>query len=312
MYIPLNTLKQHDFPDALDFDFRRFKLSDRKWYEPFAAKFSPVSCEYNFANLFAWQEPCQFSWAMFQGRVLVLEEFSGICLMPLGPEMEPAALAALLQQLNQAGRAPSGLIASADYPERFPETEAFFDITQRRDLSEYLYDTSHLVDLTGTRLHKKRNLISQFRRANENYKIESLNDLVRQQALDLSRAMLERFDPPAVTLEQEYQAIQKSFDHFEQLGLEGLALTIGGRVVAYSVFSRLNADIYDIQFEKADSGFKGAAQVINQETARYLKDKCRFINREQDLGVNGLRQSKLSYDPVRLVHHCQLTVNHPD
>jgi hypothetical protein len=92
-----------------------------------------------------------------------------------------------------------------------------------------------------------------------------------------------------------------AFDRFDALGLAGVMVTVGKEPVAFSVFNRLTRNTCDILFEKANMAFKGAAQVINQETARYLKDKCHYLNREQDLGVPGLRQAKLSYVPSALM-----------
>jgi hypothetical protein len=98
----------------------------------------------------------------------------------------------------------------------------------------------------------------------------------------------------------ELSAMEKAFDHFEDLGLEGLALMADRQMVAFSIFSPLNHDTWNVQFEKSDFDYKGAAQVINHQTALYLKDRCRYINREQDLGIKGLRQAKMSYEPETL------------
>ena len=84
---------------------------------------------------------------------------------------------------------------------------------------------------------------------------------------------------------------------------------LSGKLTAFSIFSRLNDTTYNVQFEKADFRKKGAAQLINQETAKLLQDRCIYLNREQDLGVKGLRQAKMSYNPVRLNEFCTLKFN---
>jgi len=118
-------------------------------------------------------------------------------------------------------------------------------------------------------------------------------------ALDFARHIVET--KPAKDLEDEFTAIERAFENFDRLGFEGIALWVKNRLVAFCVFSRLNHDTYNIQFEKSDIAFKGAAQVINQETTKYLRNKCVYLNREQDLGIKGLRQAKLSYEPERLI-----------
>ena len=93
-------------------------------------------------------------------------------------------------------------------------------------------------------------------------------------------------------------SIKKAFSSFELLPLEGIAIYIEDSLVAYSVYSRLNKDVFTIHFEKADYSYQGIAQVINWETAKALQERCMYINREQDLGVPGLRKAKLSYEPL--------------
>ena len=88
---------------------------------------------------------------------------------------------------------------------------------------------------------------------------------------------------------------------YRELGLHGLSLLSGGNIEAFAIFSPINSDSWTVHFEKARSDCKGAAQVINQRTAQYLLGKCEYINREQDLGIPGLRQAKQSYLPDRML-----------
>ena len=88
--------------------------------------------------------------------------------------------------------------------------------------------------------------------------------------------------------------------------MEGTCLYVGDQLIAFAVCSRINSQMYTIHFEKNDPEFKGSGQVINQETARMLLGKAEFINREQDLGVEGLRHAKSSYAPVELLRNWNL------
>ena len=95
----------------------------------------------------------------------------------------------------------------------------------------------------------------------------------------------------------ESKAIGRAIEYFDDLKLEALGLFSSNRLEAYSVFSRFCNDTCLVHFEKSNPEQKGAFQTINHETAKYLKDKCLFINREQDLGLPGLRKAKQSYHP---------------
>jgi hypothetical protein len=90
-------------------------------------------------------------------------------------------------------------------------------------------------------------------------------------------------------------------NYFTELGLQGVKISRGDDMVAFSIFSPLNANMVDVHFEKFDPEVKGSSQVINWETAKFLSGKYKYINREQDLGIEGLRRAKQSYDPEYIV-----------
>ena len=293
-------------------EFKSFEIGDQECIEKYISLFHPVSCEYNFANLFAWQMSSQLSWTIYQDRVLIYDTVSKNSFMPLGKVLNPSELIVLSLQMQAAGIAGVFSLCPETYIKQYPEITDYFQVESNRDISEYVYEVESLSQLTGVKLHKKRNLISQFKRTFPGYEVHSLDGGFRSQALNLSKTMLEKYTTLPKSLKDEFSAIQMSFEYFDALNLEGIAITIEDKVVAFSVFSRLNADTYDIHFEKADVNFKGAAQVINQETARHLQGRCRFLNREQDLGVKGLRQAKLSYEPKELIHFHTLTYSPPN
>ncbi len=280
--------------------FRHFTFKDQELIQTYMDTFKPVSCEYNFSNLFAWQKAYKMSWSLYQERLVIYDGLSQAAFMPLGQDFYPEELAVFSLNLKNAGLTPHISLVTPDYLKKFPEIENYYSVKQEPDYAEYIYDVKSLCDLNGIKLHKKRNLISQFKRSYPDFEVHLLEGEYNDKAMGLVQDLLKMRKKRSKTLDQEFKAIQTSFDHFEKLGLKGLALTLNSRVVAFSVFSRLQHSTYDIQFEKSHPDYKGAAQVINHETALYLKDKCLYVNREQDLGIKGLRQAKMSYDPVKL------------
>jgi hypothetical protein len=292
--------------------FNGFALKDREYIQAYIDRFNPESCEYNFANLFAWQDAYKMGWAVYQERLLIYDRVSESAFMPLGEDLYPEGLAILSLNLKNAGLSPDISLVSSDYLKKFPEIENYYTIREERDYAEYIYDVNSLCDLTGVKLHKKRNLISQFKRSYSDFGVHLLKGEYKYKALSLAKELMEKRKKSSKTLEQEFCALKTSFDYFDLLGLEGLVITIGENLVAFSVFSRLSPFTYDIQFEKSDTDYKGAAQVINQETAGYLKDKCQYLNREQDLGIKGLRKAKMSYGPVQLITPYSLIFTPPN
>ncbi len=281
--------------------FNRFALNDQKLISTHVETFKPLSCEYNFSNLFAWQYACKLFWTIYHDRILIYDGVSKCAFMPLGEDLCPKELMILSLKLKYMGLSPDFSLVSSEYIKKYSDLEKYYIVKKERDNSEYIYDVEALCELKGIKLHKKRNLISQFKRTYSDFEVHELKDKYRYKALELAQNLIKQRKYPSITIDHEFSAIKISFDNFDELGLHGLAITVGSRLVAFCVFSRLCPLTYDIQFEKFDANFKGAAQVINHETAKYLRKKCQYLNREQDLGIAGLRQAKMSYDPVNLI-----------
>jgi hypothetical protein len=279
----------------------RFKLEDQSLIRSYIDRFHPESCEFNFSNLFCWQEIYDYSWFIFKGRLVIYEGVNKCGFMPLGEAFLLDELKDLSHHLIGMGFEPDISIFPREYVDAYPDLERFYTIREVRDHAEYIYRVDSLAELTGTKLHKKRNLISQFKRRNPDYSVRPLKADDLPIARDFARHIIEIREKPSQDLEDEFKAIERAFDNFDSLGFEGIGLWVNDRLVAFCVFSRLTHDTYNIQFEKSDLAFKGAAQVINQETAKFLQNKCVYVNREQDLGIKGLRQAKLSYEPERLI-----------
>ncbi len=289
--------------------FRQFNLKDRTTIQSFIDDFQPMSCEYSFANLFAWQDVSKLSWTTYKGRLLIYDAGDYQCsFMPLGRDFSPIELAGLSQKLKQIGLSPDFCIAGSKYINKFIAIEYYYNIREQRDYAEYIYDVKKLAKLTGTKLHKKRNLIAQFKRSYPDFKVDTLKKEYNTKIIDFSQNFMNKLNKQlkisvqAKTAVQEFNALKKAFEYFDELELEGLIISIKGQIIAFSIFSKLNSFTYDIQFEKADNNFKGASQVINHETAKRLENSCKYLNREQDLGINGLRQSKMSYEPLKLIN----------
>ena len=109
---------------------------------------------------------------------------------------------------------------------------------------------------------------------------------------------------PDATGRENTAALQRAFDHFDELEMDGLLLSDGERIIAFSMGSRMNRDYYDVGFEKAFPDVNGAYAMINREFSRMIAEKypeVQFLNREDDMGSEGLRRAKESYQPTVLL-----------
>ncbi len=167
---------------------------------------------------------------------------------------------------------------------------------------DYIYDVKALIELKGKRFHKKKNLVNQFRKKYA-YQYVSFD----AEMIDIALAMQEdwctwRDCESSEALSAENRAISQILDNWKTLyGLTGGALLVGKEMVAYTIAEQLSQDTIVIHFEKGNPDYKGAYQAINQMFLEHNGEQFDFVNREQDLGDEGLRKAKLSYHPVDFV-----------
>ena len=275
-------------------------LADKESIAAFNTAYKPFSCEYAFANLYCWRKLCDYSWCLYKNRLVIYNGVDRLIYMPLGEKMTPEQLFELSNDFMKAGFSGNVALAPETYIQRYPELERDYTIVSNRDLAEYIYNTRDLFELKGPRLHKKRNLISQFKRNFPEFEIEALSPSNLRDCQSFAESQRKKLTRIDRGINDENSAFQNALRRFDELDLEGIMLKARGKVAAFSIFSRLNASLYVTHFEKSDHDNKGAAQVINQATAARLAGKCEFINREQDLGLSGLRQAKMSYGPAMI------------
>ncbi|MCG8567485.1 MAG: DUF2156 domain-containing protein, partial [Desulfobacterales bacterium] len=233
------------FPTAGQFD-----VADREMVQIYLDKYRPWSCEYNFANLFCWQNIYHYTWRLFKGRLLVYDGLSQCAFMPLGEPLTVDELVEASKFLLQSGLEPHFGVADQAFVEANPQLERHYTIESHRDHAEYIYDVEKLYTLTGTKLHKKRNLISQFKRRYPGFHTKAMDGRKLGPARKLAAELLARRKPVTKELTEEFSALERALDHFCALGLDGVELWVEDELVAFAIFSPLGKDVYDVQFEK--------------------------------------------------------------
>ncbi len=304
--IPLGIDESQNFPR-----FKSIEMEDRKLIQNYIDKFEPLSCEYNFANLYCWQEPYNTSWSIYKNRIVIYDDVNCCSYLPLGKELTSKELVLFSIDMKRNGMGANVGVVPSKYLKKHPVNKQFYTIIDERDSAEYLYSVEALCDLKGAKLHKKKNLISQFHRKYTNSTIKPLSTNFKSEVKTLADEIYNSHERFLNGIENEHTALLKALEDFEEIGLEGLVVLVGNDLVAFSIFSPMTNDTYDIHFEKSCHQFKGAAQIINHETAKHLRGKCKFLNREQDLGIKGLRQAKMSYEPANLFDVHTLIFNQP-
>jgi hypothetical protein len=173
-----------------------------------------------------------------------------------------------------------------------------FHFMPQRDYFDYVYLHSDLSQLTGKKYQPKRNHVNKFRKT-YHYDYLPIIPAIVPHCLDLENQWYDNnknhADPQSLAYEK--QSMTFALHHFEALGLIGGAISVDDRIVAFSYGSPINHNTFGIHVEKADVNFDGVFSAINQEFAQHIPEQYVYINREEDLGLPGLRQAKLSYHP---------------
>lgn len=286
----------------MNFDFTEITLDRQADYQARLQATPQVSSDYSFVNLWAWAEEYGLSWAWDEELVWIRQKKPTLAYWaPVGPwptidwrRMRPCLQGLSFIRLPE----PLALLMAHAYPSA--------RIRTTRDHWDYLYAVKELVALAGTRFHAKLNLLHQFQKSYL-WRYQPLDAGLIEMVLAMqSQWCAWRNCEDSADLAAEDRVIAKalrSFPHFPTL--LGGALLVDAQVVAFTVAEPLSADTLVIHFEKGMGSYKGVYQAMNQQ---FLATQTGFtlVNREQDLGHEGLRKAKLSYNPVAFLRKYEL------
>lgn len=280
-------------------------IDDKLWIDRFAMEEDSKSADFCFTTIFAWSDTYRQRVGQYGDRLILKLHHCDppIYSFPIGSGDLKPAIEALISDsgphLKIRGVTKENLAKlEALFPNRF-------EILQDTYAWDYIYLAEKMAELSGKKLHAKRNHINRFISDNPNWCIEpitpgNLHECVEMNAEWVARNASEKHE----SYNAEVLALKRVFGNFAALKLEGAVLRVNGVVVAYTIGEKLNSDTYVVHFEKAFSDVNGAYTMINREFARYI---CRkypeviFINREEDMGRENLRKAKQSYYPDRMV-----------
>ncbi|MEW6357877.1 MAG: phosphatidylglycerol lysyltransferase domain-containing protein [Planctomycetota bacterium] len=291
-----------------DFPFRPMTLSDRGLVEGYRTRSAIEVSELTFTNLFAWRRAKAVYVAEQNGVLLIARVAHGMAWMlpPLGQcdwaEPVPRVLGSKCDGMEIVGmeRAPEALAETL--------RKAGLNVEHDRDNSDYVYCREDLAELKGNKYRKKRN---QVHSTLADYRCEY--EEIHGPVLDECRAFQDHWCETKQCgrvpgLCQEYRAIMETLDHFDDLGLIGGAIRVEGKIRAFTIGEELLPDTAVVHFEKADITVPGLSQVINYWFCQKSLGRFEFVNREQDLGIPGLRKAKESYHPHHMVEKYRITL----
>ena len=285
----------------MNIPFRPVTAADADLLRSFTMEGKCMNCDMNVANLCSWQFLYHTEYAVVEGFLVLRFVLDGhvTYMKPIGKgdlrpvlELLMADARSLGDTLRVACVCPC---AQALMDESMPGA---FTYTINRDKSDYLYLREKLVTLSGKKLQPKRNHISKFKRAYPNYEYRPLTPDLVPDCIRLGEEWCRTNDSGELrAMQAEQQMIAYALRHMDELHIVGGTLFVEGRMVAFTFGARINAEAFDVCVEKADTNYEGAYAMINNEFVSRLPEDIVYINREEDLGLEGLRRAKLSYYP---------------
>jgi hypothetical protein len=294
--------------------FKSIELPDKKAIDDYLADNTFRACDFCFTNLYSWQLKFKTTFAVVHHSLFIRYEEAGgqLCyMMPIGKMPLEKALQLIITDAaeNNIPLVMKGvtrhmwLCIEKSMP-------GVFDYVHDRDNDEYLYLTEKLINLTGKKLQPKRNHINRFK---ADYQDWSYFSLITAEELAECLKMLDEWEDlnagkAEKSLRYDYIATKLMLENFHYMGLRGGAVRVDGKIVAFTIGEKLTADTFVIHVEKAFAGMNGAYPIINQQFAEHEASGFKYINREEDMGLDYLRQAKMSYYPDLLLQERILTL----
>lgn len=287
--------------------FRKPETADFGWIHDLAARENLRSADFSFCNIFCWDHNIDAYVGRLGDRLLVKVCIRGepMYYYPVGSGPLLPAVEAMREDAEACGHA---FTLRGITREVLPAVEALYPQKPRlgldTDYSDYVYLASDLAELAGKRYHGKKNHVNRFT-ADYDWRFEPIT----RENIGLCHDMAARwFVDMEEEREEDYageaEALRNTLAIYFDVGLDGGLIIADGEPAAFTIGEMIAPDTLDTHFEKASPHVNGAYAVINQEFARYMREKypaLTYINREEDMGIENLRLAKQSYHPAFLV-----------
>ena len=291
----------------LEADFKLIGLEDLAVIQTYLKKAGYEESNHNLINMIQWAE----LYPLFQYRtedyLLLLGIYQGqmFLYMPLCEEQ-------FFEQAIRTGKSiferygcPFVLSCfTKDRMERVLEMYPEYCGCHECAADDYVYEVEALKTFAGKKLQKKRNHLNAFYKENEgNWTYESISEENIQEC----RQFLKSFESDGdVKLHYELLGIDRIFEFFDMLPCRGGLIRMHGKVKAFAIGSVLSERMCQENIEKADESVRGLYQAMLREFLIHEFPDFKYVNREDDMGIENLRQAKKAYHPVFMIEKYRL------
>ncbi len=287
-------------------EFKELQLSDKNLFNEFLKGYNFATYEYAFSTLFIWRSMCKVYHSIINDALIVKKvdnERGQAFMAPIGYDQRD--LKVIMDQLIKLKSESSDmkyLLRDVEEPflaelislygdkVKYIEDEGNFD---------YIYNAEELISLSGKKFHSKKNHFNSFI-TSYSYCIKDLKEPgVGEACINFSKKWLDDKTGKTDELWHELQAIENLINYCTELNIEGMAVYVEDKIVGFTLGQKLNDDMVIIHIEKGDNDFRGVYAFLNRVFLdKYFHD-IKYVNRQEDVGLKGLRKAKMSYHPVK-------------
>jgi len=284
-------------------EFRKISADERETVERYVSSSAERGCDYTFANLFSWGE---HELAEENGMLFIRYLTGEQCyLFPIGDGDAALALKAIKKDAEDRGIPLVIKGATAEEAKLMGEVLGkSVETGFCRDCSDYIYPIEDIAGLKGKKYHGKRGHLAKFIKEHPAYKVSTISS----HAIPAIKAFLDAWyasrSADEGSFDLERRAIMRMLENRSVLGAQALMISEGNEILAFTVGSKSRPDTFDVHFEKASWQFPAAYTAINVEFSRFILanyPEIVWLNREDDMGIEGLRRAKESWYPCRLI-----------
>lgn len=280
-------------------DFKKPEISDKIWVDKCLETVKSMNCEYVFGNTYIWSIPYSTQICRYDG-FFMCRWGKGKDIMysvPLGEGNFKNAIDELRQDAASLG-IPLRLYGVTDgyremLEQSFPDK---FTFEYDEGNFDYIYLVEKMASLSGKKYHSKRNHITNFKKNNPSWKFEPISKDNISDCIDLHTQWISQREEDE-DFSFEFESVLDAFENFDELGFIGGLIRVDGKAIAYTLGEKQSDNVFITHFEKAPADMQGAYAIINQEFTRNCLSGFEYVNREEDLGIEGLRKAKQSYKP---------------
>ncbi len=287
-----------------EIQFKRPELEDRELIHSYFVKYPSRSCERTFANCYLWSRHYKVMFAVIENALVFKSEDEGLAFTcPIGEPDDVKRALDFLKAYTVEKKVPFILynVTQSQFSQLEEWYPGRFEIEYDRDSADYMYESEKLATLSGKKLHAKRNHINKFKATFEDWKYEKL---MPENAEECFQMALKWRKENGCDEDEEKNAEMcvtlNSLRLQKELELTGGLLRVNGEVVAFTIGEPVSEDTFVVHIEKAFADIQGAYPMINQQFVEHECMNYKYVNREEDMGAEGLRKAKLSYHPAFL------------